>query len=59
VPDIELLCRECGFRFAGLAGRLGAEMCPRCGGTDIQALHATDRQSAPLTQQASPSDDEY
>ena len=35
MTDYEFVCHECGRTFRGLTTRIGEEMCPACGSTDI------------------------
>ncbi len=35
MTDYEFVCHECGRTFRGLTTRIGEEMCPACGSSDI------------------------
>ena len=46
MPDYEFVCQECGRTFRGLTSHIGDEMCPACGGFDIELVPAPSRESA-------------
>jgi hypothetical protein len=49
MTDYGFVCRECGRTFRGISSRIGEEMCPQCGGIDIEraALPAPTTPTAP------------
>jgi transposase-like protein len=40
MTDHEFVCHECGRTFTGLTTRIGEEMCPACGSSDIDFVSA-------------------
>ena len=43
MTDYEFVCHECGRTFRGLTSRIGEEMCPACGSSDIDFASASCR----------------
>jgi hypothetical protein len=40
MANYEFVCHECGRTFRGLTTRIGEEMCPTCGSSDIELVPA-------------------
>lgn len=47
MPEYKFVCNECGNTFKGLTSHIGDEMCPACGGFDIELVPAVPNEPAP------------
>jgi rRNA maturation protein Nop10 len=57
MPDRLRRCRECDFRFTGVATHFGEEMCPSCGGIDLEVVPGPSPDEPPAWAEKDPPDD--